>query len=294
MLMTSSEPDAASDYLVRLKGVNGWAILPSALKLPDGTPRFEIKFPANLADDARARTLVQGEIAGGYERATRCFVDRILRAGDLFIDVGGHWGYYTLLAATHPAGDIRVIAFEPDPENASILYANLLHNNVTRHAMLVCMACGDAMDLAPLVTDGNMISSVRGAFVTGGSTSPAKFVVVGTLDSALACFPHAAGGRVILKIDAEGYDAKVVAGAAKLLDTGRVALIIWEHIRGSRQGPLRPAILEMIESLKARGFRHLRPTHFHNDGPLLPFDPEADREYEGNVFACAPGLKIPI
>jgi FkbM family methyltransferase len=293
-MSSSGEPDAASDYLVHLKGVNGWAILPSALRCAGGTPRFEIKFPANRADDPRARTLVQGEMAGGYERTTRNFLERVLRPGDLFIDVGAQFGYYSLLAATHAAGDIRVMAFEPDPENAFIVYTNLLHNHVTARAVLICIACGDAMDLAPLVTDGNMIHSVRGVFLTGGEPQPAKFVVVATLDSALACFPHAAGGRVILKIDAEGYDAKVIAGAAKLLDSRRVALIIWEHIRGSRQGPLRPAILEMIESLKARGFRHLRPSHFHDDGPLLPFDPEADRQYEGNVFACAPGLEIPI
>jgi FkbM family methyltransferase len=289
--MASGDPDASSEYLVQLKGVNGWAILPSALKSPDGTPRFEIKFPANRADDPRARTLVQNEIAGGYERTTRNFLERILCPGDLFIDVGAQFGFYTLLAATHPAGDIRVIAFEPDPENAFITHTNLLHNNVTRQAMLVCMACGDALDLAPLVTDGNMINSVRGTYLQGGNASSSKFVVVGTLDSALACFPHAAGGRVILKIDAEGYDAKVVAGAEGLLDSGRVALIVWEHIRFSLQGNIRPPMLEMIESLKGRGYRHVRPTHFHNDGPLVPFDPEVDKEYDGNVFACAPGLE---
>jgi FkbM family methyltransferase len=283
--MASAEPDASSDHLVQLKGVNGWAFLPVALKSADGSPRFEIKFPANRVDDLGFQCLIRGEVTGGYESATRRVLENVFRAGDLFIDVGAHWGNYTLQAATHPAGDIRIMAIEPDPENAAILYAGLLHNKVAHKVQLICLACGDASDLAPLVTNSSMAHSIRGTILGEVTSLPPKFVVVATLDSVLACFPHASAGRVILKVDAEGYDAKVIAGAKGLLDSGRVSLVIWEHIRHSWQGPGRADMLALVESLHRRGFRHLRDD-------LTPFDPDTIGEWEGNVFACAPGLEL--
>jgi hypothetical protein len=148
---------------------------------------------------------------------------------------------------------------------------------------LVCLACGEAMNLAPLVTNSSMANSIHGTILKDVTSLPPKYVVVAALDSVLSWFPHAARGRVILKVDAEGYDAQVIAGARGLLDSGRVALVIWEHIRYCQKGPGRAPMLQLVDALQQRGFRHLRDD-------LQPFDPERDRTYEGNVFACAGDL----
>src|SRR5690349_16630947 len=108
-----------------LKVVAGWAILPSSLKLPNGAPRFHIAFPTELGQDPGAGFLAVYEMNQGYELTTRNLIERTLRAGDLFIDVGAHWGIFTLQAATHPAGNVRVLAFEADPANASLLCKNI-------------------------------------------------------------------------------------------------------------------------------------------------------------------------
>src|SRR3954470_5893735 len=120
--MTPPSPAPPEDpnekYFVRLQEARGWAILPASIRLPSGQSRFEILFPTYRTDDRGALLLVKTETEGGYELPTRNVLERILRPGDLFIDVGAHWGYFTLQAATHPAGNIRVMAMEPDPENA--------------------------------------------------------------------------------------------------------------------------------------------------------------------------------
>jgi hypothetical protein len=37
-----------------------------------------------------------------------------------YFDPAIYWGFFTLQAATHPAGNVAVIAFEPDPTNDDV------------------------------------------------------------------------------------------------------------------------------------------------------------------------------
>jgi FkbM family methyltransferase len=271
-----------------LKGVNGWAILPSSLKLPDGAPRFNLEFPAEMTQDAGAQYLVSHEVMDGYEPATRNLIERTLRPGDLFIDVGAHWGLFTLQAATHPVGNIRVLAFEPDPGNAAVLFRNIVNNKLTEAAQPVCAVCGDGFDIAPLVSNSSMCHSIRGVGLPPRLyRGPSRWVPVVTLDLALGFFPHAASGRVILKIDAEGFEPKVMAGASGLLDSGRVAMIIWEFGPANLEGAERGPMLAMVDDLTRRRYRHVRPKVEEVDCPLVPFNVN-DTHY-GNVFSMLEG-----
>ena len=59
----------------------------------------------------------------------------LLQAGDVFVDVGANIGYFTVLAASVVGQGGAVFAFEPDPDNFSLLQANTelngLHHRVT-------------------------------------------------------------------------------------------------------------------------------------------------------------------
>ena len=272
-----------------LQAQNGWAVLPATLKSPSGAPRFRLEFPANLIDDAGARHLISNELRQGYELPTRQLLESVLRPSDLFVDVGAHWGYFTLQAATHPAGAIRVIAFEPDPANAAVLYRNLAVNRLSDVVHLVCAACGDRFDIAPLVENSSMMHSIRGVGLKPPFTrGPSKWVPVVTLDTALAHFPQTAEARIILKVDAEGFEPQVIAGANELLNAGRIALVIWECGNAFREGPEREAVGAMIESLTRRNFRHFHAPKSDVVGTFAPF--RLEDNYLGNVFSLAPGL----
>ena len=54
---------------------------------------------------------------GCYEPHVRHSLEVLLSPGDMFIDVGGHIGYHSVLGASLVGSRGRVIAFEADPRN---------------------------------------------------------------------------------------------------------------------------------------------------------------------------------
>jgi FkbM family methyltransferase len=269
---------------IKLNVRNDWVILPASLKLPDGQPQFHLTFPCEFTTDVGANYLVSNEVKHGYELPTRNFLERLFRRGDLFIDVGAHWGFFSLQAATHPVGNVKVIAFEPDPTNASILYRNASDHGLTNKIVVICAACGDAVDIAPLVTNSTMMHSIHGIGLKPPfARGPCKWVSLVTLDRALLHFPELTDSRIILKIDAEGFEPQVIDGAKSILQGGRVAVAIWECGHAFTNGPERQAMQRMVRTLSNLGFRHLRPPSQETDGPLAPFD--VNQSYLGNVIS---------
>jgi FkbM family methyltransferase len=271
-----------------LQTANGWVTLPSSLKRPDGTPRFNLNFPLYFVSDAGAAHLIAHETNSGYEPPTRNLIERTLRRGDLFVDVGAHWGFFTFQAATHPAGDIEVVAFEPELMNATIMSENVARNNASNVAV-VCAACGNEARLAPLITNSTMRHCIYGADSRFDGRIPSKWVSVVTLDGALENLQKHRRRRLILKIDTEGFEPNIIAGAKSLLESGRIALIIWECGDAFAAGHRHAAMVQMVALLSQCGFRHARPADNGIDGPLIKFD--ANHAYNGNVFSFAPQLE---
>jgi FkbM family methyltransferase len=297
------QPAKATNKTINLETVDGWAILPSSLKRPDRSPRFHLYFAANFAADVGAQHLIVNEAGDGYEPATRDLIERVLRRGDVFVDVGAHWGFFSLQAATHPAGDIDVIAFEPDLMNATMLNETVGRNRLSNRIAVVGAACGNKNELAPLVANSTMGHSIRGVGLTPDAQARSKWVPVVTLDSALANMglvdvepadvgPAGTGKpaqrRLIVKIDAEGFEPNVILGAQSLLASGRVALVVWECGRTFADGVGRRAMQLTVTLLSECGFRHFQPPASAHGGPPVAFDAEAN--YRGNVFSVGPQL----
>ena len=276
------------DQTISLQTVNGWAILPSSLKRSDRSPRFHLHFLASLAGDVGAQHLIINEANAGYEPPTRDLLERVLRPGDLFVDVGAHWGFFSLQAATHPAGGIEVVAFEPDLINATMLTENVGRNKLSNLVTVIGAACGNKNELAPLVLNTTMGHSIRGIGLAPAARALSKWVPVVTLDGALANMGKEAPRRLILKIDAEGFEPNVIVGAQALLAAGRVALIIWERGPAFAEGLGRTAMMQMTALLSDCGFRHFLPPAGGHVGAPFAFDPQAD--YIGNVFSVGPQL----
>lgn len=131
-----------------------------------------------------------------------------VRPGDVVADVGASIGLYTLALARRVGPTGQVHAFEPDPESFGWLSRNVDLNGVGEWVHLYCCAVGDQ--------DGTV------AFAGGRGT-----------ESTIVEAPSPGSGRVqstrldgvlvdrkldLLKIDVEGFEEKVLRGAAGLLN----------------------------------------------------------------------------
>jgi FkbM family methyltransferase len=87
---------------------------------------LELKFKVFTKDIGVGLPLI---IKGQYEpKQTELFIQKI-KEGDLVLDIGANVGYYTLLASKLVGATGKVISFEPDKENYSLLRENLILND---------------------------------------------------------------------------------------------------------------------------------------------------------------------
>ncbi len=193
-----------------------------AKKLLGGQPaRVQIEgldFQVHQADFGVTLELTS---TGDYEPATRASCLRVLSPGMVFLDIGAHVGLFALPAAKAVGADGIVHAFEPDPENRSMLEANVLTNRITNvwvHPEAMSCHVGKAM-------------LSRSTFNTGDhrlAEMPSRTSVeVHTTTVDAWCRRHAVHPDVI-KMDVQGAEPQVVAGMQELLAGGRPLHIFLE------------------------------------------------------------------
>ncbi len=118
-------------------------------------------------NDASARkTTRKLFLSGRIERRTHEFLMSCLKPGMTFVDVGANWGYYSLTAAKKVGSAGQVIAFEPDPCNASRIRRNLGHNRglkVVLEQVAISDATGEVeFHLGETHTTGSIVSGAHG------------------------------------------------------------------------------------------------------------------------------------
>jgi len=180
----------------------------------------------------------------------------------------------SLGAATLHAPDISVLAIEADPANVTQLLRAVAHNHLTETIETIAAAAGDKPGTAPLIGNTTMGHSLYGRGLQGmKQVARGLSVPIVTLDGLLAERPALQGRRVIIKIDVEGFEPQVIAGARELLHSGRVAALVWEHGRAFFEEPGKSAARQMADELRDFGFSlHHLPSH-ELGGALLPFVP---------------------
>ncbi len=68
-------------------------------------------------------------INGTYEEYETELMEKIVKTGDIVLDIGANIGYYTLLFAKLVGKEGKVFAFEPDPANFALLKKNIEANS---------------------------------------------------------------------------------------------------------------------------------------------------------------------
>jgi FkbM family methyltransferase len=165
-------------------------------------------------------------VSGVWEPSITAVLRGVLTRGDVFVDVGAHIGYHTLLAAGLVGEQGRVYAFEPSPERHADLVANLARNAISNVT---------AFELA-----GGERESVGTLFLAPGTNTSASTMVARAAREASAgrerrevrvvpvqdCIAGEDLGRVrVVKVDVEGFEIEVLRGLDRILG-GRSPLAV--------------------------------------------------------------------
>jgi FkbM family methyltransferase len=154
-----------------------------------------------------------------WELATAAVIREHLKPGGTFVDVGAGLGYYTVLASRALGRAGRVLSFEPHPENYRCMMMGLAAvnaGNVSAYAVALGARLTATRLWANPVNEGN--NRVGGA-------GNADWLSFGCVTVPLDVFIEALPGPVVMKIDVEGGEPDVIAGAHGFISRHRPFIV---------------------------------------------------------------------
>ena len=167
--------------------------------------------------------------SGLDEADEMAFLLHARRLGDLFLDIGANVGSYTILASTIPG--VTGLAFEPVPETFEKLQRNLVLNTVSDRFEGRQMGVGarsERLRFTIGLDSMNFVSDDAGAEIETVE------VPVVRLDDVV---PRDIPGRLVAKIDVEGFEMAVLEGGVETLGSPNFLAVIMEtNGSGERYG----------------------------------------------------------
>jgi FkbM family methyltransferase len=186
-----------------------------------------------------------------YEADTQSILLTLLRPGDTFIDIGANVGMATLTGAKAVGPSGHVIAFEPNPQVAPILTESVSRNglgNVTVHSAAFGPQPGRLPFFVPASNHGE---GSLGTDFGGREGRKIDVEVVGpaSLAELTRC--------EMVKIDVEGFEAKVIAGLTDLIQRFQPAIVTEvEPIHLNRCGSSVAELFALFARLDYVGFAY--------------------------------------
>jgi FkbM family methyltransferase len=185
-----------------------------------------------------------------FETEELLFVTRFLRPGDTFVDIGANLGLFSIRAADVVGPTGRVHAFEPCARTFEWLRENIALNR-WKHVHLHPVALSDHAGVAELITamEGKAAYNSLARPYVGGELG-SQCVDTTTWD-AFANENELTGKVALMKIDVEGWETKVLAGATGTLSRPDAPVLQVEFTEDAAQsaGSSTPALFQQIEAL---------------------------------------------
>ena len=183
---------------------------------------------------------------GIYDLSVSEVLARLIDDGDTVVDAGANVGYMTMLAAIAAGPSGHVLSWEPHPELFGILERNIRNVGAATACAPIAArnaALGDMHGRVDLVIPGSIVEN-DGLSHLGQPTASDRTIPVSmeTLDGFVE-------GRTVsvMKLDVEGAEVRVLSGARKALDAGRITHVVFEDHGGEDS--------EVIRLFVSKGYR---------------------------------------
>ncbi len=212
-----------------------------------------------------------------YERQEIDFLGSFLRPGSTVLDIGAHFGLYSILAARQVGREGRVLAFEPNPRNLLYLRLNVLLNR-QRHVEVVPVALSNEEGEADFTCVSQGAYSALHAAEVPGKTSVIR-VQQTTLDAIVA--KEKLHSVDFVKLDVEGAELLVLEGGNDFFSQVPRAVVMCEF-DDRRAAPYGHTCRQVYRWLGNRDYRWFRLS----DQARLVAQPDQARYDYTNLVAC--------
>jgi FkbM family methyltransferase len=212
----------------------------SVVTLNDG--RFEYSFVCHSEKERnRAKRMFE------KEKGTIAWLDRELRPGDVYFDVGANIGVYTLFGARRVGEKGSVVAFEPHIPNANSLLENIILNGLGHQIKLVTAAlsdreCYDHFNYQA-VTVASSTSQFGRTSYEGEAFDPIFVEVKHSVRIDTLIGTGAVSRPNVVKIDVDGLDFEVLDGMRRLISSAERPRSIQIELGSDSK----PRILSLLE-----------------------------------------------
>ena len=206
-----------------------------------------------------------------YEVAVERLVERLVLPGDTFVDVGANIGMLTLTGASRVGTAGHVYAFEPHPRMASRIRHAIALNGL-RNVTVLEYGLADCRAEMPLT----VAAQANGWSTLGAVTHPDPSLSYGTIpvnvDAGDNLLPANMRGAVTIKVDAEGFETRVLRGLTKVIERTQPAVIT--EVEPDVLRAAGSSVEELFGVMNRHGYDAyditLRPTYFSEDLLLTP------------------------
>ena len=175
------------------------------------------------------------------EPQTVAWLDK-LRPDDVYWDIGANVGLYAIYAAKFRR--CKTVAFEPESQNYALLVENIVLNGVSANCLPASIAVADRSDLSRLrvryITKGGAFNMFQPGSADG-SGLPESFLAAqkyepheGFDQLVFGCSvdelvrKHGLPAPTFIKLDVDGLEPNIVAGAIETIKSGKIRSILVE------------------------------------------------------------------
>lgn len=216
----------------------------------EGPPQMVLKYQGKRIVFNTPNTMTAWRVKTLFEKEpdTIRWIEQMV-PGSTLVDIGANVGMYSVFSAI--VRDVKVFAFEPESQNYALLNANIADNGLSEQVLAFPLALSDSMQLDKLYLS---------EFSGGGSCHSFAEKVGFDLKPRKSAFAQGAFSVTLdqlvesgaipvpdyIKLDVDGIEHKVLAGARKTLANTGVRGVIVElntHLEEHN------AVIEMLQSL---------------------------------------------
>ncbi|MEV6846584.1 FkbM family methyltransferase [Actinoplanes sp. NPDC051411] len=220
---------------------------------------------------------------GVWEPSLTAWLTRVLRPGDVFVDVGANVGYFSLLAAPIVGHTGSVVAIECSPAAYGELLRNLAVNQIGNVRPVRAAVAAAERELA-FYEPKKGIHSVTTSVPESDDLEPAFTAPAKPLPALLR--PAELAAARVVKIDIEGGEYAALSGLAPALDGARPDVEIVVEVNETMLARQQRTIAETTALLTDRGFHPYRLVNSYRPSTYLR-PPSAPRRVRGPITGQA-------